>query len=111
MLNDNNFKNELRDKGYTIILVGDDVCANCNVMWPIINKVVSERRDDIDLYNIHLDQDTKELKEHYQIEAVPTTLLLYNGEEISKVKGYQPEEILSIYIDAKIEEDKKRRNC
>jgi thioredoxin-like negative regulator of GroEL len=47
--------------------------------------------------------------EKFGVEAVPTILVLYNQEVFAKRRGYQPEEILEIWLDAKIEELKKEK--
>ena len=39
-----------------------------------------------------------------QIERVPTLIVFKEGREIARCTGYQPEEILEVWLDAKLEE-------
>lgn len=89
--------------GFTIVEVQADSCANCITMMPII-RTIANRRDDLTVLSLPLNNSTKEVLEKYEILSVPTTLLLYNDELLGKVSGLQPEEILEIWIDSKIEE-------
>lgn len=89
--------------GYTIIEVQADSCANCITMMPII-RTIANRRNDLTVLNLPLNEITKDLLGKYEITSVPTTLFLYNDQLLGKVSGLQPEEILEIWIDSKIEE-------
>ncbi len=42
------------------------------------------------------------------VEGVPTILVMENERVYAKCKGYQPEEILEIWLDAKISEIKEK---
>ncbi len=106
MLKNDNFKEVLSQTGFTLVLIEGDGCANCTVMLPIV-KSQETKRDDVKVFHVIATPDTADINEYYQVELVPCVLLLYNGALISKVNGYQPEEIFDIYVDAKIEEYKK----
>ena len=41
--------------------------------------------------------------EVWEVEKVPTILLVEDGEIFARCHGFQPEEILEIWLDAKIE--------
>jgi len=47
-----------------------------------------------------------ELMEEWDVTRVPTILLIDDGEIFARCAGFQPEEILEIWLDAKIEERK-----
>ncbi|MEG0314084.1 MAG: thioredoxin family protein [Erysipelotrichaceae bacterium] len=105
MINDTNYKEALKD-GYVLSEISGDSCANCLTLMPILHTIV-ENRKDVKLFTIDAAPETKELCTFYNVEAVPTILLTYNGDLIGKVRGYQPDEILEIWVEAKIEEHKK----
>ena len=46
------------------------------------------------------------LMEEWEVVKVPTILLVEDGEIFARCAGFQPEEILEIWLDAKIEERK-----
>ncbi|MBQ9124471.1 MAG: thioredoxin family protein [Acholeplasmatales bacterium] len=106
-INSSNYKEYL--KGICIVEVSGESCANCLSLMPILHSLVSQRND-CKLFHIEAKEDTMDLIEKYEIEAVPSILVLYNDELYVKCRGYQPEEILEIWLDAKIEELKKLHN-
>ena len=54
--------------------------------------------------HVEADADTAELMREWEIDRVPTVLLTDDGEIFARCSGFQPEEILELWIDAKMEE-------
>lgn len=107
LLNTKNYKEYL--KGISVLEVSGESCANCLSLMPILHRLITPREDAV-LHHIEASEETAELLSAFGVEAVPTILILYNDEVYAKCRGYQPEEILEIWLDAKIEElkiDKK----
>ena len=98
------FKEKL--EGICLIEVSGESCANCLTLLPLVNKLVVER-DDCKFFHIEAGFDTKELVTGFGIVEVPTLLVCLDGKEVARCKGFVPEEILSLWIDAKIENCKK----
>ncbi len=90
-------------KGIEIIEFSGESCANCLTLMPILNKL-AEKYDDVTLRHIELDEKSKDIIEKYEIDRVPTTMVLKDGKEITRCRGFQPEEILELWLDAKVEE-------
>ena len=90
-------------KGISIVEVSGESCANCLTLMPILDRLVS-KMDGVNLFHIEADNDTMPLIEKFEIMAVPTILVLYNQEIKARCKGFQPEEILELWLDAKVEE-------
>ena len=107
MLNNENFKEVLASKQFAIVLVAGGGCANCVTMYPLV-KEVENRREDVDVFYVEIDESNYQINEVYDVEVVPTVLLTHYGELLAKIKGYQPQEIFDIYIDTKIEECKTK---
>lgn len=106
-LNENNYKELL--KGITVIEVSGESCANCISLMPVLNSLMNQR-DDAVLHHIEASEDTVDFMEKFAVEAVPTILIMYNDEVFARCRGYQPEEILELWLDAKIDELKKKYN-
>lgn len=102
-MNENNYKEHL--KGLCCVEVSGESCANCFTLMPIL-KSLCENRQDIRLVHIEADYSTIKLMEALEVEKVPTILLTDDGEIFARCSGFQPEEILEIWLDAKIEERK-----
>ena len=97
------YKNQL--KGLCIVEISGESCANCLTLMPILKELV-ENRTDVKLVHVEADVSTIDLMEEWEVEKVPTILLTDDGEIFARCSGYQPEEILEIWLDAKIEERK-----
>ena len=103
-------KQELKEqlKGLCCVEISGESCANCLTLMPILQELVSAR-DDIKLVHIEADYSTTDLMEELDITRVPTILLMDDGEIFARCSGFQPEEILEIWLDAKLEERKAKK--
>jgi thioredoxin-like negative regulator of GroEL len=72
---------------------------------PVLQELCSARND-IRLVHVEADYSTLPLMEVWEVEKVPTILLVEDGEIFARCTGFQPEEILELWLDAKIEERK-----
>jgi thioredoxin 1 len=106
MLNDANYKENL--KGLQVLEVSGEGCANCITLMPMLYNVVSNRTD-VTLEHFELDENSKNFANEYNIDRVPTVLLLDNGKEIARVCGFQPEEVFEVWLEYKIEEYKNNK--
>ncbi len=104
MITLDNYKEEL--KGICVIEISGESCANCLSLMPVLNSIMSQRTDAC-LVHIEANEDTTELMQHFEVLTAPTILVTKDGEIKARCKGFQPEEILEVWIDAKIEEIKK----
>ena len=92
-------------KGLCCVEISGESCANCLTLMPIL-KGICDARGDIRLVHVEADYTTIALMETLQVEKVPTILLVEDGEIFARCAGFQPEEILELWIDAKLEERK-----
>jgi len=99
---------EEKFKGYCLVEVSGESCANCiSLMRPL--KEISERLDGVKLIHIEAETSSAELITALDVEKVPAILLIRDGLIFAKCYGYQPEEILELWIDAKLEEERKKQ--
>ncbi len=89
-------------KGISIIEVSGESCANCYSMMPILARLV-KNREDVVLHHLEVSKETMPLIQKWEIYSVPTILVCQGSTVVDRVRGYQPEEILEIWLDAKIE--------
>ena len=90
--------------GFELLEVSGESCANCFTLMPILNRLAAERN--IPLKHIEAGADTRELVDSLKIERVPTVIVFKDGKEMARCTGFQPEEILSVWLDAKLEDRK-----
>ncbi|MBQ7913376.1 MAG: thioredoxin family protein [Clostridia bacterium] len=106
MINEKNYKEHLQ--GLCCVEISGESCANCLTLMPILKELI-DARDDIRLVHVEADYSTLPLMEAWEVEKVPTILLVEDGEIFARCTGYQPEEILEIWLDAKIEAQKAKK--
>ena len=94
-----------RLQGLCCVEISGESCANCLTLMPIL-KDLCEARGDIKLVHVEADYSTTALMEEWDVTKVPTILLMEDGEIFARCAGFQPEEILEIWLDAKIAERK-----
>lgn len=92
-------------QGLCCVEISGESCANCLTLMPILDRLCSAR-DDIRLVHVEADYTTTALMEEWDVTRVPTILLTDDGEIFARCAGFQPEEILEMWLDAKIEERK-----
>ena len=103
MINEKNYKEHLQ--GLCCVEISGESCANCLTLMPLLKELI-DARNDIRLVHVEADYSTLPLMEVWEVEKVPTILLVEDGEIFARCHGFQPEEILEIWLDAKIEERK-----
>ena len=104
-LNKDNYKEYL--KGINVVEVSGESCANCLTLMPILDRLIGGRSD-CKLYHIEANNDTLELIEKYEIHQVPTIMIMSDDKCYVSCRGFQPEEILELWIDKKVEELKNK---
>ena len=97
------YKQQLQ--GLCCVEISGESCANCLTLMPILKDLCSARGD-IKLVHVEADYSTTALMEEWEVAKVPTILLMDNGKIFARCSGFQPEEILEIWLDSKIAEHK-----
>lgn len=106
MINNDNYKEKF--KGLQIVEVSGESCANCLTLMPLLYDIASQRPQ-LTLVHVEASENTTKIMEEYQVDRVPTVLLLDDGEVFARATGYQPQEIFELWIDAKLEEHLKNK--
>ena len=88
--------------GFELLEVSGESCANCFTLLPVVQKLAAERG--IPVRHLEVSEQTATEVEALQIDRVPTLIVFKEGKEIARCTGYQPEEILALWLDAKLEE-------
>ncbi len=94
-------------KRYKIILIDQISCANCYAMQNELRPLCIKMGIEFELLT-DSSVDLEFIKK-YDIVSYPTGLLLDNDELLGKFKGYQPTEILEIWLDTKLNERGNKR--
>lgn len=99
---------EINHKDICLIEIGGDFCANCLAVLPEAKEIAEE--NGVRFLRVDIDE-TPQAIEKYEIERIPSIVLTYKGESFAKCSGYQPREIFSLWVEAKIEEYAKGKGA
>lgn len=95
------------NKRIKVIEFSGESCANCYSLMPVLFNIM-KTYEDAELVHIEIDENSMDIVEKYEIDKVPTILILKDDKIVGRCRGYQPEEILEIWLEDKIEH--ARRN-
>lgn len=101
VLGEQDYKAQL--KGLCLVEVSGGGCANCEALLPVLNSIVASRPN-IRIVRVEANGENTALLNAWEVFRVPAVLLADDGEIFARCYGYQPEEILELWIDAKIAE-------
>lgn len=90
-------------KGMCIVEFYGDACASCHAVMPVLSALAP--RFGYRFIRVDLEADGA-AAEKYSITRVPTVILMDDGKEFARFSGYQPPEILEIWLESKTEEHK-----
>jgi thioredoxin 1 len=76
-------------------------CGPCRAMAPYVDKLAEEFKGKLKVVKLNT-QDNNEVPARYGITAIPTFLLIKNGEVAEQIVGSQPYEQLKRTISAKL---------
>jgi thioredoxin 2 len=73
-------------------------CGPCRMVSPALERLAADRRGQIKLVKVDVDAAPR-LSERFQIRAVPTLLVVRNGEVLARQAGAAPEPALRSWLD------------
>ncbi len=73
-------------------------CAPCKAMSPYVDKLAEEYAGRLKVLKINT-QDNTEVPARYGINAIPTFLLIKNGEVVKQIVGSQPHDGLKSAVE------------
>lgn len=73
-------------------------CGPCRMVSPELEKVAGDRAGTVKLVKVNVDESPK-LAERFAVQAVPTLLLMRNGQVIARQAGAAPARVLREWVD------------
>lgn len=87
---------------YLLLEVSGESCANCLTLLPLVNRLAAARG--LEVGHLEVNETNAQRVRSLQVDRVPTLIVFRDGKEVARCTGYQPEEILELWLDAKIQE-------
>lgn len=91
-----------KEKGFLFIDFFADWCMPCVMMGPIVDDLAEEFGERVKFGKVNIEENPEATKK-FEINSVPTFILLKDGEVLAKVSGAMSQEELSEIIKEKLE--------
>ncbi len=88
-------------KGISVVEFSGNSCASCISMMSLLTSILN-KYEDVNLMHVELDENSLDIINKYQIDRFPTIIVFKDKQEIARARGFQVEEILSLWLDNKI---------
>ena len=90
------FANEVKD-GLVLIDFYADWCGPCKMLSPVLEQINKEHKD-VKVVKVNID-DSRSIASYYQIQSIPTLVLLKDGEFIQRMIGFNPKKKIEEFIE------------
>lgn len=98
---DNNLEEAVKSK-YAVLDFSATWCNPCKMLAPVLENV-SEEYNDVEFYNIDVDENHS-LAVEFGIVNIPALIVLKDGKASAKSVGFLPKEALKEFIDSAVNE-------
>ncbi|MGD9254049.1 MAG: thioredoxin [Holophagae bacterium] len=99
-ITDSNFETEVLNAGKPALIDFWAVwCGPCRVVGPIVEEIAEEYGDKIVVGKLDVDSN-RETAIKYGIQAIPTLLLVNNGQEADRIVGVTDKASLAAKLDS-----------
>lgn len=95
IVKESEFINEVKD-GLVLVDFYADWCGPCKMLSPVLEQINREN-DDIKVVKVNID-DSRRIASYYQIQSIPTLVLLRDGEFINRIIGFNPKKKIEEFI-------------
>lgn len=85
--------------GKCLIEIGGDSCAGCLAVMPNCVEIAS--RFGLKFVRLDVEDDAEQVAQ-FAIDRIPSIILWDGGKVIATCSGYQPQEILELWVEAKL---------
>ena len=98
-LTDSNFQAEVLDhKGVAFVDFWAPWCGPCRMVGPIVEQLASEYDGKVKFGKLNVD-DNQRSAVNYGIMSIPTMIIFKDGQEVDRLVGAMPKQMISARID------------
>ncbi|MFH1590187.1 MAG: thioredoxin [archaeon] len=99
-INQTNFVKEVQESTTPIIIdFWAEWCAPCRMMGPVFEELSNQYEGKLKFAKLNTETEPA-LAGSFSIRGIPSLLIMKNGQEIDRIVGFAPKEILKQKIDS-----------
>ena len=96
VIKESEFINEINE-GLVLVDFYAEWCGPCKMLSPILEQINNED-ENVKIIKVNID-DSRFLANYYQIQSIPTLILLKNGQFLNRIIGFSPKETIQELIE------------
>lgn len=97
-ITDDNFQKEIIESSLPAVVdFGATWCPPCRALEPIIEQLVDEFEGQVKIGAVNVD-NCRDTAGKYGIMSVPTVIFFKNGQEIERLVGLSPKDVMKVKI-------------
>lgn len=96
VIKESEFINEINE-GLVLVDFYAEWCGPCKMLSPILEEI-NDEDENVKIIKVNID-DSRFLAKYYQIQSIPTLILLRNGQFLNKMIGFRPKKIIKELIE------------
>ena len=97
---DSTLPSEVQD-GITLVDFWAPWCGPCKMLGPVLEELEAEFAPRIKIAKLNIDENNITASQ-LGIMSIPTMVLYKDGQQVEKIVGYQPKEVLKEYLTEKV---------
>lgn len=98
---DNFEEKVLKSEKLVIVDFAASWCGPCKKLEPVLEQI-GQTHDELTVVKVDVDgQDARKLMEKYGVSSYPTMIIIRDGEEVGRMRGYNDEEKILKYLEDK----------
>jgi thioredoxin 2 len=100
--NDDDFHTVVGESSLPVLVdVWAPWCGPCRMVSPALEKLAGERAGELKLVKVNAD-DNPEVRRRFEVQAIPTLVILDHGEVLDKQIGALPEHQLRAWLTSRL---------
>lgn len=104
-ISDNNFQDTIKE-GLVLVDFWAPWCGPCKILGPVLEEMDEIFNGKLTIAKMNVDEN-QITPQRFEIMSIPTMILFKDGQPVEKVMGFQPKEIMEMYLQEKINEHGK----
>ena len=97
VVNSNEFKSEI-EKDIVLVDFFAEWCGPCKILSSVLDELQGEFEDKVNIIKVNVD-NSMDIVQQYNISNIPALVVLKKGEEVQRLMGFSPKQVIKENIE------------